>query len=136
MNKIVAMTVLILSALPVQARDFSIHHVMGATPRQVDSAIGRPVSVGKAGKFREYGTKRAGWYVEFANGKAVKATVTFRTTFSTPQAALKAIGLEPRKVKPVKTTFLSCRWEKLNGMKSATVRSLDGKLWETVEVEK
>ena len=28
------------------------------------------------------------------------------------------------------------RWEKLEGLKSVTVRSLDGKRWDTIEIEK
>ena len=136
MKKTLGIAALILLTLPVLAREFSIHQVMGRTPKQVDNAIGKPVGIGEGGKFREYGTKRSGWYVEFTNGKSVKATVTFRTVFSTAEAALKAIGLDPKKVKPTKTTFLSRRWERLEGISSATVRSLDGKRWETVEVEK
>jgi hypothetical protein len=136
MKKTLGILLVVVAALPTLARDFSIHQVMGRSTSQVDRAIGKPVSVGEAGRFREYGTKRSGWYVEFARGKAVKATVTFRIAFPKPEAALIAIGLEPKKAKPASSTFLSRRWEKLEGLKSVTVRSLDGKRWETVEIEK
>ena len=127
---------LALITLPALARDFSIHEVIGRTPRQVDRAIGKPLSIGEGGTFREYGTKRSGWYVRFAQGKSVMATVTFRTPFATPVAALEAIDLKPGKKGPVKKTFLSRRWEKLEGIKAVTVRSLDGKRWDTIQIEK
>ena len=136
MKKMLGFALLVLVALPALSADFAIQRVMGKSAAQVDAAIGRPLSVGEGGTFREYGTKSSGWYVRFTGGKATQATVTFRKPFSTPEAALKAIGVKPGKVKSTKTTFLIRRWEKLGGLKSATVRSLDGKHWDTIEVEK
>jgi hypothetical protein len=136
MNKTVALLVFGLIALPALAKDFSIHRVMGKSARQVDAAIGKPLSIGESGAFREYGTKRSGWYVRFTEGKSVMATVTFRAAFPSPEAALEAIDLKVRKRKPSKSMLLSRRWEKLEGLKSVVVRSLDGKRWDTIEIEK
>ena len=134
--KLLGLILVVGIALPVLGNDFSIHQVMNKGPRQVDAAIGKPLSIGEGGAFREYGTKRSGWYVSFTNGKATMATVTFRAPFSKPEAALEAIDLKPGKLKPIKSTFLIRRWEKLEGMKLVTVRSLDGKRWDTIEIEK
>ncbi|MBB6050927.1 hypothetical protein [Armatimonas rosea] len=136
MKKTLAMLVLALIALPVLGKDFSIHQVMGKTSSQVDAAIGKPLSIGEGGAFREYGTKRSGWYVRFAGGKATMATVTFRTAFPNPESALAAIDIKPGKQKPAKSMLLSRRWERLEGLKSVVVRSLDGKRWDTIEIEK
>ncbi len=136
MKKMLAIVGLAVIALPALCKDFSIHQVMGKEPRQVDAAIGKPLSIGEKGAFREYGTKRSGWYVRFAGGKSVLATVTFRTAFAKPEIALEAIDLKVGKLKPVKSMLLSHRWEKLEGLKSVTVRSLDGKRWDTIEIEK
>ena len=136
MKKMLGLIVLTLIALPALSRDFSIHQVMGKSARQVDAAIGKPLSIGEGGTFREYGTKRSGWYVRFTGGKSTKATVTFRTAFAKPEAALEAIDLKVGKLKPTKVLFLSRRWEKLEGLKNITVRSLDGKRWDTIEIEK
>ena len=127
---------LVLAALPVRSADFAIQRVMGKSSAQVDATIGRPLSVGEGGTFREYGTKNSGWYVRFTAGKATQATITFRKPFSTPEAALKAIGIKPGKAKSTKTTFLLRSWTKLGGLTSVTVRSLDGKHWDTIEVAK
>lgn len=136
MKTTLGFALLVLAALPALSADFAIQRVMGKSSAQVDAAIGRPLSVGEGGTFREYGTKSSGWYVRFTRGKATQATITFRKPFSTPEAALKAIGVKPGKVKSTKTTFLLRRWAKLGGLKSVTVRSLDGKHWDTIEVEK
>lgn len=136
MKKLVSVCVVLSVALSVAAKDFSIHQVMGRSAAQVDRAIGKPLSVGEGGSFREYGTKRSGWYVRFQGGKAVTATVTFRTPFASPEAALVAIDLKAGKQKPVRAMLLSRRWERLEGLKSVVVRSLDGKRWDTIEIEK
>ncbi len=135
-TKLALVLTLSLLALPALCKDFSIQQVIGRAPRQVDAAIGKPLSIGEGGTFREYGTKRSAWYVRFAKSKATVATVKFRTAFPTPEAALQAIGLNLRKAKPIKTTFLLRRWANLRGMSVITVSSLDGKRWDTVEVEK
>ncbi len=127
---------LVLAALPALGADFSIYDVMGKKAAQVDNSIGRPLSIGEGGTFREYGTKRSGWYVLFTAGRATKANVTFRTAFPSPASALEAIGVKVGKVKPKQTTYLLRRWENLGKLKSITVRSLDGKRWDSIEVEK
>ena len=115
-------------------QDFAISLVIGRTAAQVDKALGKPLSVGQGGTFREYGTRRSSWYVTFKGGIATSATVTFRSAFAKPEQALEAIGIRIGKAKPVKQNLLLRRWERAERFTSLEVRSLDGKRWETVEV--
>ena len=125
-----------LLAGAASAQEFTIFKVVGKNAARVDAVLGKPLSVGQGGSFREYTTKRSSWYVTFTKGIASASTVTFRTAFTTPEQALKAIGIQLGSAKLSKTNILLRRWEKVAGLGSVEVQSLDGKRWETIEVTK
>lgn len=126
----------LLVAGAASAREFTIYRVIGKRASQVDAALGKPLSIGQDGAFREYGTPRSSWYVKFNKGIAVSATVTFRKAFPTPAQAMNAIGIVVGKAKPAKTNILMQLWLNLGGLRSVEVQSTDGKLWETIEIVK
>ena len=116
------------------AQDVTIQSVIGEKPPRVDAVLGKPLSIGTGGTFREYGTARSSWYVKFDKGVAIAATVTLRKPFTSPVLALKGIGIKVGATKPAQKSILRQTWLKTAGFRSIEVQSLDGKLWETIEV--
>lgn len=113
-------------------QDFTYSRVLGEKPATVDRLLGKPLSVGLGGTFREYNTKRGSWYVKFDKGVATSATVTFRAGFASPQLALRAVGISVGLAKPTKQNLLLRRWERVARLTRIEAQSTDGKTWETV----
>jgi hypothetical protein len=115
-------------------RIFKVHQILDQQPKSVDRMLGRPLSVGEGGLFREYAAPNSGVYVSFRKGKANLVVVTFRIPFDRPAEALASVGVDVAKKKPTRSSIGEMQWRNVDGIPFIQVRSSDGRLWNMVEL--
>ena len=123
-------------AIPTQAKSklFNAKQVYHQSEAVSDRMLGRPRNVGKDNKFREYEIENAGVFVGFKQTKATQIVVTSRIPFSSPVDAAASVGVNLRNRQPSSKSTTQWVWKNVDGIAVVVVRSIDGRLWEVVEL--
>lgn len=108
--------------------------LIGKSASSLDSRLGKPRSVGKQARFREYELSTGGVFVGFRNGTSRSLVMTFKIPFSKPEDALAAVDVKVRGKKTVRSLVGERLWRDVGGYRYVAARSSDGRLWDSIEV--
>jgi hypothetical protein len=143
------------TSTPTPSPVVDIPKLIGKTPAELDSALGRPAEVTKItnnremmpGEYRDYevpGSARAatshGLMVRFYKGRAVLITYDLPAPTSSPEDALRLAGIEPGSAKPSVVAPMAQRWSgTFNGVNfgdaAALMAGLNSRQYTTVQAE-
>lgn len=115
-------------------KPISMSKVFHQTVVNADKQLGTPKNIGRYNKFREYEVENAGVFCSIQGSKVINVVVTSRIPFSSPIDAAASVGIDLSGTNPVSKNITAWVWKKIDAFPVVTVRSIDGRLWEVIEV--